>query len=141
LLERLGWANSALIDATVASDEVERGRPHPDMIQHLMFKLGITDPQRTAKVGDTPVDLLEGRNAGCGLVFGVTGGSSTREQLEKFPHDHLINSVSQFKTMQRRWEKRSISSKCSIPHFPSQDAWDKNYASDNLTDSIDWIYC
>jgi phosphonatase-like hydrolase len=95
LLERLGWANSPLIDATVASDEVERGRPHPDMIQHLMFKLGVTDPQRTAKVGDTPADLLEGRNAGCGLVFGVTGGSSTREQLERFPHDHLINSVSQ----------------------------------------------
>jgi phosphonatase-like hydrolase len=95
LLERLGWANNALIDATVASDEVERGRPHPDMIQYLMFKLGVTDPQRTAKVGDTPADLLEGRNAGCGLVFGVTGGSRTREQLEKFPHDHLINSVSQ----------------------------------------------
>ncbi|MGH9835607.1 MAG: HAD family hydrolase, partial [Blastocatellia bacterium] len=29
LLERLGWANSDLIDATVTSDEVERGRPHP----------------------------------------------------------------------------------------------------------------
>jgi len=65
------------------------------MIQHLMLKLGLTDPQRTAKVGDTPADLLEGRNAGCGLVSGVTGGASTHEQLEKFPHDRLINSVSQ----------------------------------------------
>jgi phosphonatase-like hydrolase len=95
LLERLGWASTGLIDATVASDEVERGRPHPDMIRHLMFKLGLTHPQRTVKVGDTPADLLEGRNAGCGLVVGVTGGSCTAEQLEKFPHDHLINSVSQ----------------------------------------------
>ena len=95
LLERLGWANSDLIDATVASDEVEHGRPHPDMIRRLMFKLGVTNPQRIAKVGDTPADLLEGRNAGCGLVVGVTEGSSTREQLEKFPHDHLIKTVSQ----------------------------------------------
>lgn len=95
LLERLGWANSDLIDATVASDEVEHGRPHPDMIRRLMLILGVTDPQRIAKVGDTPADLLEGRNAGCGLVVGVTEGSSTREQLEKFPHDHLIKTVSQ----------------------------------------------
>lgn len=95
LLERLGWVNSGLIDATVASDEVERGRPHPDMIHFLMFKLGVKAPQRIAKVGDTPADLLEGRNAGCGLVVGVMEGSSTREQLEKFPHDQLINTVSQ----------------------------------------------
>lgn len=95
LLERLGWAGSDLIDATVTSDEVERGRPHPDMIQCLMSELGVTNPQRIAKVGDTPADLLEGRNAGCGLVIGVTGGSSAREQLEKFPHDHLIGTVAE----------------------------------------------
>ncbi len=95
LLERLGWANRELIDATVTSDEVERGRPHPDMIHHLMRQLGVADPQFVAKVGDTPADLLEGRNAGCGLVIGVTGGSSTREQLEQCPHDYLIATVSQ----------------------------------------------
>jgi len=95
LLERLGWANGELIDATVSSDEVERGRPHPDMIRHLMLKLGVTNPQRVAKVGDTPADLLEGRNAGCGLVIGVTQGASTREQLERFPHDHLIGTVAE----------------------------------------------
>lgn len=95
LLKRLGWANSGLIDNTVASNEVERGRPYPDMIQHLMLNLGVNHPQHTVKVGDTPADLLEGRNAGCGLVVGVMGGSSTREQLEKFPHDHLIISVSE----------------------------------------------
>ncbi|MCI0523809.1 MAG: phosphonatase-like hydrolase [Acidobacteria bacterium] len=95
LLVRLGWANSDLIDAIVTSDEIERGRPHPDMIHHLMRKLGVADPRRIAKVGDTPADLLEGRNAGCGLVIGVTGGSSGRAELEKFPHDHLIGSVAE----------------------------------------------
>lgn len=95
LLERLSWANNDLIDATITSDEVERGRPHPDMIRNLMRKLGVTDPQRIAKVGDTPADLLEGKNANCGLVIGVTGGSSTREQLEIFPHDYLIGTVAE----------------------------------------------
>jgi phosphonatase-like hydrolase len=93
LIDRLNWERDELIDASVTSDEVDRGRPRPDMIRLLMIKLGVADPRLIAKVGDTPADLLEGRNAECGLVIGVTRGASTREQLEKFPHDHLIGSV------------------------------------------------
>ena len=36
ILDRLGWSDSPLIDATICSDEVARGRPHPDMILALM---------------------------------------------------------------------------------------------------------
>jgi len=93
LIDRLNWERDELIDASVTSDEVDRGRPHPDMIRRLMLKLGVTDPRRIAKVGDTPADLLEGMNAGCGLVVGVTQGSCAREQLERFSHDYLIGSV------------------------------------------------
>lgn len=93
LIDRLGWQRDGLIDASVTSDEVERGRPHPEMIRHLMKQLSIADSRRVAKVGDTSADLLEGKNAGCGLNIGVTQGSSTREQLEPFPHDYLIGSV------------------------------------------------
>lgn len=95
LIDRLGWQREGLIDASVTSDEVERGRPHPEMIRHLMKQLGIADSHRVAKVGDTPADLLEGKNAGCGLNIGVTQGASTREQLEPFPYDHLIGSVAE----------------------------------------------
>jgi phosphonatase-like hydrolase len=95
LIDRLNWERDELIDASVTSDEVDRGRPHPDMIQRLMSKLGVTDPRRIAKVGDTPADLLEGKNAGCGLVVGVTQGSCAHEQLERFPHDYLIGSVAE----------------------------------------------
>src|SRR5215510_14904111 len=95
LIDRLGWDRDGLIDASVTSDEVERGRPRPDMIRRLMMKLGVADPRRVAKVGDTPADLLEGKNADCGLVVGVTQGSCPREQLEKFPHDYLIGTVAE----------------------------------------------
>ncbi len=93
ILDRLGWSASPLVDATISSDEVERGRPYPDMILSLMQQLGIGDPGKVAKVGDTPADLMEGQNAGCGLVIGVTAGTHTREQLEPHPHSHLIGSV------------------------------------------------
>src|SRR5262249_10651683 len=41
LIDRLGWERDELIDASVTSDEVDRGRPHPDMIRSLMMKLGV----------------------------------------------------------------------------------------------------
>jgi phosphonatase-like hydrolase len=93
LLRRLGWHSPAVIDADVTSDEVPRGRPHPDMIRHLMARLGVKDPRRVAKVGDTRADLEEGTNAGCALVIGVTTGSYSREQLQACPHSHIVDSV------------------------------------------------
>jgi phosphonatase-like hydrolase len=93
ILDRLGWRGNSLIDATVSSDEVGRGRPHPDMIFELMRRLRVDDPKRVAKVGDTPADLEEGHTAGCGLVIGVTKGTHRRDELERYPHTHLIDTV------------------------------------------------
>ncbi len=93
VLTRLGWDVPGTIDATITSDEVARGRPHPDMIRALMARLGVADPAAVAKVGDTAVDMDEGTNAGCGLVIGVTTGSFTREQLAARPHTHVVPSV------------------------------------------------
>lgn len=93
LLARLGWRSPAVIDADVTSDEVPRGRPHPDMIQQLMARLGVRDARRVAKVGDTRADLEEGTNAGCGLVIGVTSGSYARQGLQAYPHSHIVDSV------------------------------------------------
>jgi phosphonatase-like hydrolase len=92
LLDRLNWKDS-VVDATVTSDEVSRGRPHPDMIRKIMSDLGVADPGRVVKVGDTPADLQEGANAACGLVIGVTQGSHTAAQLQAFNPSYLINTV------------------------------------------------
>jgi phosphonatase-like hydrolase len=95
ILDRLGWTRSRLIDATVCSDEVPRGRPFPDMIFKVMEELAITDAHRVAKVGDTPADLEQGHRAGCGMVVGVLSGTHSREQLNPHPHSHLIDSIAQ----------------------------------------------
>jgi phosphonatase-like hydrolase len=93
ILERLGWEDSGLFDVTVASDEVPRGRPFPDLIFKAMSLTRVTDLQAVAKVGDTPADLREGTAAGCALVIGVTNGTHTREQLALHSHTHLISSL------------------------------------------------
>lgn len=97
LIERLGWQES--VDAIICSDEVPRGRPHPDMIHALMQRFDITDPQRVAKVGDTPFDLMEGVNAGCGWNIGVTYGSHTEKELISFPHTNFISRISSLNTI------------------------------------------
>jgi phosphoglycolate phosphatase-like HAD superfamily hydrolase len=63
------------------------------MIRRLMADLGVSDAWSVAKVGDTPADLEEGTNAGCGRVIGVTNGTHSREQLAEYPHTDLIGSV------------------------------------------------
>jgi phosphonatase-like hydrolase len=92
VLAQTRWLERGKVDALVASDDVARGRPYPDMIHEAMRRLGIEDVRAVAKVGDTPSDLAEGRRAECGLTVGVTYGTHTRAELEAFPHDALVGS-------------------------------------------------
>jgi 2-aminoethylphosphonate-pyruvate transaminase len=92
VVARLGWGRD-VVDVTVSSDEVARGRPHPDLLLEAMRRTGVGDPSRVAKVGDTPADLLEGTAAACGFVVGVTSGSHGHRELAGHPHTHLIASL------------------------------------------------
>lgn len=93
ILQRLGWINTPLINTVVCSDEVKEGRPHPYMIQTIMQQLQIEDPATILKVGDTEVDIQEGRNAGCGKVISVTTGAYNRAQLSLHKPDTIIDSL------------------------------------------------
>ena len=93
VLARLGWTVPDVIDATVTSDDVAAGRPAPDMVFRAMQLTGVREAARVVKVGDTPSDLHEGTNAGCGMVVGVTSGSHTADELRPHPHTVLIDSI------------------------------------------------
>jgi phosphonatase-like hydrolase len=93
IVDRLGWKQKGLIDYVVASDEVPAGRPHPYMIRKMMEAAGITDPLQVVKVGDTEVDINEGKNAGCRYSIGVTTGAFTREELMPYEPSHIIDNL------------------------------------------------
>lgn len=109
ILEKLGWLNGlneqrigstdSLIQLSVASDEVERGRPYPQMIEKAMRILGVSNPKAVVNIGDTPSDLLSGRAAGVALNLGLTNGTHSREQLEAYPHDLLLGSLRELRTV------------------------------------------
>ena len=92
IMERLDWPGR-LIDLAVFSTDVARGRPAPYMIFHAMEHLGVLDVRRVIKIGDSPADLEEGTNAGCGEVIGVLSGAHTAATLGPVPHTRLIGSV------------------------------------------------
>lgn len=95
ILQRLHWDNNGVIDMVITSDEVPEGRPHPYMIAAIMKQLQVTDSRQVVKVGDTEVDVEEGRNADCGLVVSVTTGAYTRSQLEQYSPDTIIDSLAE----------------------------------------------
>ncbi|MCS6819984.1 MAG: HAD hydrolase-like protein, partial [Chitinophagales bacterium] len=93
IIERLGWDVQQVIDFYVASDEVERGRPYPDLIYKAMELAQVDNPSEVAKIGDTQSDLQQGTSAGCKLVIGVTTGAQPRNILENAPHTHLVEDL------------------------------------------------
>lgn len=103
ILNKLGWLPGldahyvggigSIIDFSITSDEVPLGRPEPYMIQKAMAVFGIEDPQQVIKIGDTPVDLAEGRKAGCAATLAVVNGTHCREELEVLDQDGLLNSI------------------------------------------------
>lgn len=95
IMKRTQWLQLGLIDCLVASDEVPKGRPHPYMIRRMMETFGITDPQQVVKVGDTEVDVMEGKNTGCRLSIAVTTGAFTRQALLPYAPDFIIDSLSE----------------------------------------------
>ncbi|HEY0261587.1 MAG TPA: HAD hydrolase-like protein, partial [Chitinophagales bacterium] len=92
ILERLNWKNNDTIDFSVTSDEVAKGRPHPDLIFKAMEITGFKADE-IAKVGDTISDLHEGTSAGCKFVIGITTGAYSHDELAKEPHTHLVNDL------------------------------------------------
>ena len=95
IIKRLEWREKGLIDYLIGSDQVEFGRPHPLMIQHIMKQLNIRNPDEVVKVGDTEVDIREGHAAKCKYVIGVTTGTFTRTELEKYQPTHIIDNISE----------------------------------------------
>jgi phosphonatase-like hydrolase len=105
ILGKLGWGaslngnymnlqNKSGIHISITPDEVGgKGRPAPDMIEYAMKLAGIQDKSQVINIGDTPVDLLFGKNAGVRLALGVCNGTHTRDQLSQCPNDGLIEKI------------------------------------------------
>lgn len=95
LLGKLNWQVGQRIDGLVTASDVSNGRPAPDMIFRAMELVGVSRADCVAKIGDSQIDIVEGKNAGCGMTFGITTGAQTREQLEAAQPTHIVDSLTE----------------------------------------------
>ncbi len=71
-------------DFNICADEVPAGRPAPWMIFRCMEALGVYPPAAVVKVGDTVVDVEDGRNGGCWSVGVIDSGSEMGLSADAF---------------------------------------------------------
>ena len=98
IVSQLGWLDEELLDYVGSAEQVGVGRPNPKMIHDAMKRLNITDGSKVAKIGDTVVDVQEGKNAGAWTVAVLTG-SQTEAQLRAAAPDYILSSIRELTTL------------------------------------------
>ncbi|MET0634655.1 MAG: HAD-IA family hydrolase [Chitinophagaceae bacterium] len=93
LIEKIGWRPDIDFDGLVTASDVNENRPQPDMIRLAMQQFGITDALEVLKIGDSVIDIEEGRNAGCRFCIGITTGAHTRYQLQSASPDFIVDNL------------------------------------------------
>lgn len=68
-----------LIDAETSSDDAEKSKPHPDIFQAALQRLGDVRPEDAVVVGDTPYDAEAAGKAGLRTVGLLCGGFPERD--------------------------------------------------------------
>ncbi|MGA7927197.1 MAG: phosphonatase-like hydrolase [Candidatus Sulfotelmatobacter sp.] len=100
ILEKMGWRD--LFAANISSSDVRQGRPAPLMIFRAMEASGVEDVHQVINVGDTPLDLQSGSNAGVRGVIGVLTGAHDQETLQQEPYTHILESVAEIPALMER---------------------------------------
>lgn len=95
LVAKIGWKVGEHIDGLVTASDVTVGRPGPEMIERAMSITGIENSATVVKVGDSKIDIEEGKNAKCGMTYGITTGAQTASQLMESNPDGILNGLSE----------------------------------------------
>lgn len=98
IVGRLGWKQHGLVDYAMSTETLGAGRPDPRMILDAMARFALDDARQALKVGDTVVDVEEGRNAGAWTAVVLTG-TQRREALEAAGPDFVLDSVAELPSL------------------------------------------
>jgi phosphoglycolate phosphatase len=80
-----------LFAVILGDEDVPQNKPHPEMLLYAMEKMGLRN-EEVVFIGDSPIDIETGKNAGV-RVFAIPTGVSTREELEKARPTLILNSL------------------------------------------------
>jgi phosphoglycolate phosphatase len=89
LTQNMGIAN--YISYILGADDVKEAKPKPEPVLKTLADMHF-DTNETLVVGDMPVDILMGTNAGA-KTCGVTWGNGSREELKKAGANFIIDRM------------------------------------------------
>jgi len=95
IVEKLNWKIGTTIDGLITANDVLKSRPFPDMIFLAMQQMNITNAAEVVKVGDSIIDIEEGKNADCGITIGITTGAHSYSQLQTANPSFIIHQLSE----------------------------------------------
>lgn len=99
IIDLVGWKNYDWYTGVITADDVENGRPAPDMVYEAMRICSIESSDAIVKIGDTPSDMKEGVSAGCAAIIGVTYGSHSAEDLMNSGSTHIAHNTTELSTI------------------------------------------
>jgi len=79
-------------EACIGPEDVTHPKPHPEPLQALMRRLGVTQPSDFVYIGDTHFDARAATAAGVAFV-GVTTGYATRVELEACGAGIIVDTI------------------------------------------------
>ena len=71
-----------LVETETSADDAERSKPHPDIFEAALDKLGRPEPHAAVVIRDTPYDALAASKLGVSTV-GVLCGFGTERELPR----------------------------------------------------------
>lgn len=84
--------NTGLFDVIVDGTMVEKSKPDPEGLYHILGALGLHSTT-VIMVGDAAVDIETGKRADVRATIGISHGFGTREELQKAEADYIIDSL------------------------------------------------
>ncbi|PAF19193.1 phosphonoacetaldehyde hydrolase [Terribacillus saccharophilus] len=85
-------------DIVITAEDVGAGRPFPWMAYAAAMKMGVYPMNRIVKVGDTVMDMKEGRNAGAwtvGLVYGSSEFGLTQTETKQLSEQDRLSRAAE----------------------------------------------
>ena len=84
-------------EVVVSGYEVENHKPAPDLILETAKQMKV-NPKDCVYIGDSPTDIIAGREAGC-LTIAVLTGANNLEKMSRENPDFIIENLTYFKVI------------------------------------------